>query len=338
MKPSGINQLITATFLWLLSFQAFAVSCGDVLTSNTTLTADLHCTTGWYALEIGADGVTLDLNGHSLSGTTDLAGVVVYGRSGVQIKGNGGVIKGFWAGVNTADTSALNVSNVVFYDLGVGVVVSSGSDALIADNQFIYINAQGVFVANFVAGKEANNNVIDNNEFYESALGVELCGDDSDRNVISNNLIWKSWYYGIKVSRSDENTIHNNKVQDSYQTAIRLDNASYNQLQSNSLRVGDRGLEIYADGGSGCLHTGANRSFKNAFQGNHTIDFNSGIILGLGILSSSEVFKNQINNNKIYNNATGIFFNNDAHHNNAVGNAYTGTATPIVDVGVGNSY
>ena len=338
MKRIGISQLITATVLWLLSTQAFAVSCGDVLISNTTLTADLHCTTGWYALEIGADGVTLDLNGHTLSGTADLAGVVVSGRNNVQIKGNGGVIKGFWAGINTADTAALNVSKVVFYDLGVGVVLSSGSDALIADNQFLFINAQGVFVANFVAGNVANNNVIDNNEFYESALGVELCGDDSDRNVISNNLIWKSWYYGIKVSRSDENFIYNNQVQDSYQTAIRLDAASYNQLQSNSLRVGDRGLEIYADGGGGCLNTGPNRSFKNAFQGNHTIDCNSGIILGLGILSSSEVLKNQINNNKIYNNSTGIFFNNDAHHNNALGNAYTGTTTPILDVGVGNSY
>src|SRR5918995_4880123 len=64
------------------------VSCGDVITEDTTLDSDLDCgdLSGGAppALTIGADGVTLDLNGHTISTAceTDCAGTVVVDDSG----------------------------------------------------------------------------------------------------------------------------------------------------------------------------------------------------------------------------------------------------------------
>src|SRR3954465_11436021 len=77
------------------------LSCGDTITSDTTLQADLtNCQSS--GIIIGADDVTLDLNGHTIEGdgTRDSTcdpnnefcdlGVVAEGHSGLVIK-NGSV-------------------------------------------------------------------------------------------------------------------------------------------------------------------------------------------------------------------------------------------------------
>lgn len=72
-----------------------AVTCGSVITENTTLKSDLkNCTAG---LEIAGAGVTLDLGGYTISG-------VGVGGAGVWITGNestvrNGKITGFETGV-----------------------------------------------------------------------------------------------------------------------------------------------------------------------------------------------------------------------------------------------
>jgi len=53
--------------------------------------------------------------------------------------------------------------------------------------------------------------------------------------------------------------------------------------------------------------------------------------LGLGTADTREVYRNRIIGNKLYNNDTGIYFNTDAHRNNATGNAYHGTTTEVID-------
>lgn len=329
---------MTLTFMGLCFMQASqALSCGDIITTNTVMTADLHCTTGYYALEIQANNVTLDMNGHTLSGTTDLAGIIMYSQDNVTIKGNG-AITGFWTGINTTNSNMLAVDNLTFFSSGNGVIISSGSDAMIENNDFINMYAQGVYIFNNVAGSVANNNAVINNEFYQNRIGIEICGDDSDRNVLKNNLIWKTQDYGIHIIQSNRNRVINNQILDTDNTALRLNNSSNNIMRSNSLRVGRVGLSILADAGGRCLETGATKSRKNEFTGNHSIDFETGIVMGLGLSSSDQVLLNQIHFNKLYNNDTGIFFNNDAHFNDATDNTYTGTVVDVSDAGVSNLY
>ncbi|MGJ8662109.1 MAG: right-handed parallel beta-helix repeat-containing protein [Marinicella sp.] len=330
--------LVTIGLSGLLFWQqSKALSCGDIITTNTVMTADLHCTTSYYALEIQANNVTLDMNGHTLSGTSDLAGIIMHSQDNVTIKG-GGAITGFWAGINTSRSNQLEVDNITFYNTGNGVIVSSGNDALIKNNDFIDMYAQGVYIANNVAGLTANNNSVTNNEFYQNRIGIEICGDDSDRNAIRNNLIWKTQDYGIHVIQSNRNRIINNQILDTDNTALRMNNSSRNVIKSNSLRVGRVGLSILADAGGRCLDTGATNSKKNQFTGNHSIDFDTGIVMGVGLSSTAEVTLNQIHMNKLYNNDIGIFFNTDAHFNDATDNAYTGTLTDVSDIGLSNTY
>jgi hypothetical protein len=73
-----LAALAAATFLALSASQALAnhVQCGDVITQDTTLDSDLIDCPG-DGLVIGADNVTLDLNGHTIDGSAadDSAGV-----------------------------------------------------------------------------------------------------------------------------------------------------------------------------------------------------------------------------------------------------------------------
>jgi hypothetical protein len=75
------------------------ISCGDTITSDTTLDADLiNCQSN--GIIIGADDVTLDLNGHTIDGvrhptcdpSSDFcgAGIGVAGHRGVVVK-NGSI-------------------------------------------------------------------------------------------------------------------------------------------------------------------------------------------------------------------------------------------------------
>lgn len=78
-----------------------ALRCGDVVTTSTTLTADLHCPTG-PGLTL-APGVTLDLGGHTLSGDVYATGTALGagGETGVR---NGRLV-GWGIGVLNPDRS-----------------------------------------------------------------------------------------------------------------------------------------------------------------------------------------------------------------------------------------
>lgn len=117
-------MLVLATVGLLLgigSSQALAttVHCGDEITQDTTLTADLHCS-GTTALNLRGD-VTLDLNGHTIYGTNEF-GSGIFSSYGTFAISNG-TIRGFIAGIEIGKGSFATVSRVTAIGNGVGFVV-----------------------------------------------------------------------------------------------------------------------------------------------------------------------------------------------------------------------
>ena len=70
------------------------VTCGAVLTASTTLHADLICTGD--ALVIGADGITLNLGGHTVRGSGTGTGIGISTRTNITVKN--GTVSGFRSG------------------------------------------------------------------------------------------------------------------------------------------------------------------------------------------------------------------------------------------------
>jgi parallel beta-helix repeat protein len=139
MRKLSITAWAVATVLALVSSPQVAladpVNCGDVITADTTLEADLYCPAG-YGLAIGANGVTLDLGGHTLRGELATSwpyyGVGIWGRNRVTIKN--GTIENFTMGVSADGVRDLMLTNLVFrgpahdqgiYEAAVFVLLSS---------------------------------------------------------------------------------------------------------------------------------------------------------------------------------------------------------------------
>ncbi len=315
---------------------ASALSCGDSIASSIVMTHDLNCTTGYQALEIVADNVTIDMNGHKISGTRSLSGISVSNHYNITIKN--GVISGFWVGVNSFKSYLVDIDSVTFYNLGTGVILNSTNKSMVSHSNFYYIDAQGVFILRNKFGTTASDNIIFKNQFYKNRVGIEACGEKSNNNQINSNFLWKTTDYGISLKTSHSNLITDNTILETNSTAIRVYNSSLNTIKSNSLRQGGTGLSLLAGGDNSCSGSPSKATYKNSFSGNHAIDFNTGVNLGLGTTSSAQVFNNSLNYNKIYNDTIGIYFKQDAHYNDAKYNAFYGTATPVIDNGMGNTY
>jgi hypothetical protein len=97
--------LAAAILLALAPASALAahVGCGDTITTDTKLDSDLIDCPG-NGIVIGADNITLDLNGHTIDGTSSSGdGVANVAHLGATIKG--GTIQGFGVGVRLGTCS-----------------------------------------------------------------------------------------------------------------------------------------------------------------------------------------------------------------------------------------
>jgi parallel beta-helix repeat protein len=112
------------------------VACGDVIVQDTTLDSDLvQCFEG---LRIGADGVTLDLDGHTIDGLSvdgqgsNGLGIRSDGHSGVTIED--GTVQQFFRGVRVSGGSANTVRGITATQNENDAIFVSGADALVERN------------------------------------------------------------------------------------------------------------------------------------------------------------------------------------------------------------
>ena len=108
-------RAVVLAMLWgvLVTRSAAAqVACGDTLTADVKLTADLACT-GLQALIVGADKITIDLNGFTLSGDDDVGDVGIdnpQAFGGVVIKN--GTVSGFDKCINVTGGDKIAITGV----------------------------------------------------------------------------------------------------------------------------------------------------------------------------------------------------------------------------------
>src|SRR5689334_20427253 len=127
-----------------------AVACGATITHSTTLTADLLDCPG-VGLRIGADGVVLDLGGHTVAASAArnprAHGILVVGHDRVVIRN--GRVRGFGAyGVRLAgvDRSVVRDLRLVDNTTGIGLVESDANlvqRLQASGSRFVGVNLSG---------------------------------------------------------------------------------------------------------------------------------------------------------------------------------------------------
>lgn len=216
------------------------VACGQTITEDTTL-ADHVGPCPFNGIVIGADGITLDLNGKQVFGTPNLfdgSGVRMLGRSGVTVQN--GTVHGFDAGVSIEGGSGNTVRKMTIRDnVGRSGVTTVGD---------------GVAILSSVGNEVTDNLILRNGPF--SGVGVYSLVDSdhprsttgtSSRNRIRLNII-KDHVEGRTATLKDNdgirlepgstfNEITGNNVSGSALDGIALFRGSANNVVADNLLV-----------------------------------------------------------------------------------------------------
>jgi parallel beta-helix repeat protein len=236
MRRLGISLIVAAALsaaVGSASGRALAteLSCGDTITVDTKLVKDLvNCPNN--GIEIGADNITLDLNGHVIDGDgAEFAecrpdevcdvGVADFDHHGVAIKG--GRVREFTFGALVVGASDSRVSRLVLKD-------HFFSGLLVAESQ------RSVFDGLSVSG----------NGLTTDQAGIDVF--DSHHLALTGNDVFANGDIGFFVSGLDDGRFEGNSLADNPETGILLDHGNRNAFSRNRFSNNGDGLVISGDG------------------------------------------------------------------------------------------
>lgn len=195
--------LVSTTFVGTAVAQD-AVGCGDVISEHTTLAADIGPCPG-HGLIVEADGITLDLGGHTVTGdpnargAPDKAGILLYRASGVTV--TNGTVSNFDGGVVIRGGADNTIRKVTASD-NINYRVLTGRDSRLDDidretGPFCDYG-DGIAVFNSSGNSVEQNNVTGNGPYG----GISLV-EDSDDNVVTKNKILDNDVLNINPAGQD---------------------------------------------------------------------------------------------------------------------------------------
>ncbi|HEX5618397.1 MAG TPA: right-handed parallel beta-helix repeat-containing protein [Solirubrobacteraceae bacterium] len=189
---------------------AAQLHCGSTITKSTTLTQDITDCPG-VGLRIGADDITLDLNGHTVAAAAKrnpkAHGILNEGYEDVTI--TGGTVRGFgaygvrlshadrnvvrdmrmtgnWTGIGLFESDRGRVSdNVMTYSKFVGANLTGGKRNRIAGNEIADSHGPGVFVHSS-PDEPGKRQVVDGNTL--TGNGIEILAGPQRTRVVRNTI------------------------------------------------------------------------------------------------------------------------------------------------------
>jgi hypothetical protein len=195
---------------------AKSLSCGEVIKESVKLSANLDCKGD--GLIVGADGITIDLNGHSLTGPgpeSNKIGMMLGTSSGVTIQGQG-TIADFQAGVLNTGGASNTITQVNFEGNQIAVFNTGASDTQI---ELSMMTGNDIGMASHSSqGTDFNHNMLINNKL----AGVTLV--NSATNKIDTNIIEGSNNGVFVDAQSTGNKITSNTLDKN--TGVDLNNAN----------------------------------------------------------------------------------------------------------------
>ncbi len=217
---TGLGVVVALTVPVAPAMSATRASCGKTIRSNFTLRHDLRNCRG-NGLVVGANRITINLNGHTLDGvgTRASAGVRVTGFSGVVVKG--GKIQQFGRGVwLVRATNGRILRNTISDSADEGIFTNeSSSRALIQGNR---VSGSGVRLK------------------ATWADGIDARGDGL---TISGNTVVGNFDDGIDANGRGDRVV-SNRMDANGQDGIDIDGVG-TLIQSNlATRNGDDGIGV----------------------------------------------------------------------------------------------
>jgi Periplasmic copper-binding protein (NosD) len=171
--------------------------CGATITKDTKLTKDLADCPG-VGIRIGADDITLDLNGHTIAAAAQrnpkAHGILNVGHDRVTIKG--GTVKGFGAyGVRLAGVERNHVVDMAMTANFTGIGLVESSHNLVERSAMTGSRFVGVNLTGGTANKVVHNRIADSIA-YGVLLQTSVADHGANNRVLENAITGK----GIQVN------------------------------------------------------------------------------------------------------------------------------------------
>ena len=308
------------------------VGTWDPATKTGTLTQDVTET-----IQIDSNNITLDGNGHMVTGSGTGNGVYLCGRSGVTVKNL--TVKSFYSGIYLYSSNNNNITNnTASSNSRYGILITSSSGNTMTGNITNSNSLYGIYLylsnSNTITGNTANsnnynfgitlyssrNNTISGNTTNSNGYGICLISSSNNNNIAGNTANLNS--SGIALaSSSSNNNITGNTTSSNLWCGIYLFNPgnNNNNITNNTANSNSRGISLNDSSNSNtvsgntassnscygiCLtssNTANITSSSNNITGNTT---NSNGNSGIYLVSSSS---NNITDNTASLNSYGIF-------------------------------
>ena len=224
------------------------LACGDTITADTTLDRDLtNCPSN--GIIIGADDITLDLNGHTISGDgkpvprcprQQPCDMGVFNDRHADVTVRNGSLHGFAVGVLLGRVRGnrleeLSSSRNEFF----GYVIADSSRSTIRDssgngNLDPEGDGLGVFGSHDLR-------IVSNSFRRNAQLGMHI--EDSSRNLVKGNAVVGNGDFGIMLE-ADRNQVRGNRFVRNGVAAIQVGPGSRNVIAGNHIRGGGEGIGI----------------------------------------------------------------------------------------------
>jgi parallel beta-helix repeat protein len=187
-----------------VQFTTVNVDCGDPLTTNVTLSASLDCTARGPALVIRADGINLNLGGHTVNGGGSLAIDNTGGYDDVTIHDGAAKSFGDTVVLDGASRNVIRGLSVLIpgpFGEGGGLEIRSGEANVVleshVDGGLGVVNSTGVVIAHSgVGGGE-----------FSSAIGIQ-----ADLARVHDNAVSAFRGAGILVNGSSNRILRNHSI------------------------------------------------------------------------------------------------------------------------------
>jgi large repetitive protein len=205
---------------------ATTVHCGQILRQSVKLANDLTDCSEEDGLVIGADGITVDLDGHTIDGTvTQLTdcNVSPFGVAGISNEGgyDGLTIKngtlqqffhGFSAGSGTTGMANSRLDGLTARDNRFSGISMGSGQRLNNDNRIVHNHVYGNGCRDGIGLNNAHGNLVAHNRAHDNGTGIGVCC--SDNNVIEDNAVSRNRDTGVGVffGSDSHNVIRRNKI------------------------------------------------------------------------------------------------------------------------------
>ncbi len=233
--------------------KAEAQACGANLTANTVLTADMNCTAvNNHGLVLQA-GITLDCNGHTITGKGGAVGQQT-GFYGIYVRASNAIVKNcrvqaYEIGVRVRQANNVQVINTISENnTRYGMELTNNSNNALIDSNLIqnngdegfHVSAGGgsTFVHNTLTGQRlealyflnTNNNVARENTFFDNGSAA-IYVKTSNNNIIDSNVMTNDPIQLVQGATG--NQLINNNIIDA---RLNFDGASNNTVSFNTVQ------------------------------------------------------------------------------------------------------